>query len=233
MDIKAFLQEQNTLQSQLQALDAMLHRKYWVDRDCFFKAEIDLTAATAKVEIHAYDNSGTRMSLDTLSAEPERMEAFLALSTGFRAWLRGQVADLPTHADLGMSKDRPDLVFTDAELSGDVELVNLCPHPVLLTKGRDLITFDACAPGSAARVDLLDASAPDVAGCPCVQVKYGTVAGLPDMEPGVVYIVSSLVFQACPDRHDIVSPDTRPGRCERDAEGRVSRVCQFRRHWLD
>ena len=49
--------------------------------------------------------------------------------------------------------------------------------------------------------------------CPCggksipiLETQFGEVTGLPPAEEGVYLIVSRLVLQACPERHDLLSP---------------------------
>lgn len=53
------------------------------------------------------------------------------------------------------------------------------------------------------------------AGVPLVVKDYGRVVGLPDPQPGVIYIVSNIVRVANPERDDLASP----GRKMVDGEG--------------
>lgn len=52
---------------------------------------------------------------------------------------------------------------------------------------------------------------------PLTLMRYGAAEGLPDPVPGVVYLVSQLVVNACLDRRDLVFP----AGLVRDAEGTI------------
>jgi len=52
---------------------------------------------------------------------------------------------------------------------------------------------------------------------PIHSVGFGVVSGLPDPTPGVMYLVSSIVAQAVPNRRDVLVPDDTI----RDEGGRV------------
>lgn len=52
---------------------------------------------------------------------------------------------------------------------------------------------------------------------PFTLMRYGDAEGLPDPVKGVVFLVSQLVVNACPDRHDLVFP----AGLVRDAEGTI------------
>lgn len=52
---------------------------------------------------------------------------------------------------------------------------------------------------------------------PITQTKFGEVEGLPEKEYKTIYIVSSLVAQACKDRTDVFIPDDTV----RDNEGKI------------
>jgi len=62
-----------------------------------------------------------------------------------------------------------------------------------------------------------------------VSQTYGEIEGLPDPQPGVVYIVSMVVRQAAQaqGRTDVVSPDTSPQGAIRDEQGRIIAVRGF------
>lgn len=46
------------------------------------------------------------------------------------------------------------------------------------------------------------------AGVDIRETQYGAVVGLPEPQPGVLYIVSSMVRDRMPGRTDLVSPDS-------------------------
>lgn len=89
---------------------------------------------------------------------------------------------------------------------------NLTPHRIDLVSGKQFppdgvvarLVRPVTAVGTLFDVDLLTVGA-------------GVVEGLPEPEPGTVYIVSTLAREACPGRRDLVSP----GTLLRDGEGRV------------
>ena len=70
-----------------------------------------------------------------------------------------------------------------------------------------------------------------VNGYDVVQTRWGTVVGVPDPIEGTVYITSSLVAMALPERQDIVTPNTHPRAVVRDSEGNVQAVKSFQCFW--
>lgn len=54
-------------------------------------------------------------------------------------------------------------------------------------------------------------------GLPRTQMRYGDVTGLPDAEPGTIYVVSQLVVGALPERADLAFP----AGLVRDDEGTI------------
>lgn len=61
---------------------------------------------------------------------------------------------------------------------------------------------------------------------PFGRTEFGDVAGLPELTPGVMFIVSMIVRQAVPEREDVCSPDTGPDAF-RNAEGQIEAVRRF------
>lgn len=57
----------------------------------------------------------------------------------------------------------------------------------------------------------------NIDGIPITSTTFGEVEGLPESEEGVIFIVSSLVAQAIPDRTDIFIPDD----AVRDEDGKI------------
>jgi hypothetical protein len=89
-----------------------------------------------------------------------------------------------------------------------MELVNLTPHPITIQPtGAPPVTIPVS--GRIARLDSAQETDAEIAGVPVVTTRFGQVIGLPDPEPGKVYIVSSIVAQHV-RRPDVVSPDTGP-----------------------
>lgn len=95
-------------------------------------------------------------------------------------------------------------------MSASLRLVNLTPHPITIVGG------DTIPPTSPpARVSTTNAPAGDAAGIPLVSQQYGDVVGLPDPQPGVLFIVSAVVRAAVTHRLDVASP----GDLVRDGNG--------------
>ena len=54
-----------------------------------------------------------------------------------------------------------------------------------------------------------------------VTTVMGDVTDLPDPVPGKLLIVGALIRTACPDRDDLIGPDTSPTGAVRDAAGMI------------
>ncbi len=96
---------------------------------------------------------------------------------------------------------------------------NLTPHTVTLLVGGERV--DVPASGILPRVVEREAAATSVSvsgvEVPVVEVRPGTVQGLPERSAGVFLVVSRTVAQACPDRVDVLVPH----RLVRDSEGAI------------
>lgn len=91
---------------------------------------------------------------------------------------------------------------------GEPSLVNLTPHDPLVYIRADGVREELPQAGLA-RCDETYASQKlfDTNGVlPKTTVTYGAVTGLPDPEPGVVYVVSQIVVDARRDREDLAYP---------------------------
>ena len=98
------------------------------------------------------------------------------------------------------------------EPNSSPRFVNLTPHAVVVVGGPTLPPS-----GSVARCSSASVPAGEHAGVALSRVSFGAVEGLPDPEPGVVFVVSGLVRSAVPGRSDVASP----GDLVRDAAGAV------------
>ena len=84
-----------------------------------------------------------------------------------------------------------------------------------------------------ARVATKEERVGTINGVPVYRTTYTEVEGLPEPEPGTVYIVSLLVLQALQarrvQRSDVVAPNTSPtpNGAVRDAQGRIVGVRSF------
>jgi hypothetical protein len=93
--------------------------------------------------------------------------------------------------------------------------INLTPHSVsLMRDGSVLHISPEPIPARCEEAETLSAT---VAGYPVYNVTFGTVYGLPEPKEGVLYIVSRMVAEALPDRHDLVFPH----QLVRDSAGNI------------
>lgn len=106
-------------------------------------------------------------------------------------------------------------------------LINLTPHTVTVQLGEKVVEFPPS--GQIARVGVEYTPTDEVGGIPVVRATTGAVEGLPDPAEGVYYIVSAMVAQALPQRHDLLAPDTGAGAV-RDETGRIIAVTRFVRY---
>lgn len=103
---------------------------------------------------------------------------------------------------------------------------NLTPHEINIGG----VTFPPS--GTVARVATIQKDAGtlvfDGHAFPVVENTYGAVEGLPDPEPGTVYLVSALVLSALEAqgiyRDDVFAPDTSPQGAIRGEDGQIKGV---------
>ena len=113
-----------------------------------------------------------------------------------------------------------DAMFGDNPFAGlnvPVEFRNFTPHVVRLNDGR---AFES---DGVARVSNSFSEFDENGIC---SVHYGEVHGLPEEVNGVIYIVSTIVKLALPDRKDLVVPATGHPNCVRE-DGQVVSVPGF------
>jgi hypothetical protein len=111
-----------------------------------------------------------------------------------------------------------------------VKLVNLTPHPIRVVVGEKEVVLPPS--GQVARVgqtyrDLGHVDTGE-ALVPVVASVYGDIIGLPDGEPGTLYVASAMVAQAAwaMGRLDVLAPDTGAGAV-RDEQGRIVGVTRL------
>lgn len=113
-------------------------------------------------------------------------------------------------------------------MSADWRLVNYTGHPVTIRGDVSDVTIPVH--GSARAAVSTDVWAEvEVEGSTVLvtAAKEVAVVGMPAPEPGVLVIVSKIVFDALPDRMDLVAPDRMIRR-----DGRVIACGTLRRHPL-
>ena len=112
------------------------------------------------------------------------------------------------------------------EIKENSGVINLTPHRVVVqsaTNPEDGWIFEPS--GILPRLETVEVEAEDTWGIPTVSRKLGAVKNLPAPVKGVKYIVSSLILSACPDRVDLIAPDTGATAIRKD--GRIEAVTRF------
>lgn len=110
-----------------------------------------------------------------------------------------------------------------------MKILNLTPHPIVLRtpEGEDITLPSA----GVARVATLPGNVEHVPGLPVPVASapaFGAIEGLPDPEPGTVFIVSGMVASRAFGRADVFSPGTGPADgAIRDAAGRIVAVTRL------
>ncbi len=113
-------------------------------------------------------------------------------------------------------------------------ILNCTPHSIKYRPaGRGTVEFPPT--GIVPRVSTVESEAASISctlDCgggfilDCIQQSLGEVEGLPSASPHIYYIVSRMVFDAAPDRVDLIVPDTGKGAV-RDEQGRIVAVTRF------
>ena len=112
----------------------------------------------------------------------------------------------------------------------EIKFVNLTRHFINIKKSDGSI--QSIPPdGRQARVYSDQAKITNLNGFDVVQTRWGTVAGVPEPSEGVIYITSSLVAMALPERTDIVTPNTHPRAKISDGDGNTEAVKSFQCFW--
>lgn len=84
-------------------------------------------------------------------------------------------------------------------------IINLTPHEVIIrNKNMERVSFPPAE--NPARCSERTWWAGDFDGFECVLKEYRNVENLPEPKEGVLYIVSKMVRDACPDRPDLANP---------------------------
>ena len=120
-------------------------------------------------------------------------------------------------------------------------IVNFTPHPVQLLDGAncefdpktrsykvdgDIVVLKTFAPeGTCPRCSQKEQLVGNIDGVDIYRMEFGEVDNLPDQQEDTYYIVSAMVAQACPDRHDLLIP----AHMVRNAEGRILGCLAFSR----
>lgn len=98
-----------------------------------------------------------------------------------------------------------------------MEIINLTPHAITFLDGNNSVLKVVEPSGTIARAAQTRVLIGDIDGLPVNQCRYGEVTGLPEAQPGTIYLVSALTAQACPERSDVFITDD----AVRDENGRI------------
>lgn len=93
---------------------------------------------------------------------------------------------------------------------------NLTPHNIVVLIDDDIkYVISPC--GAVARCSQRTETIGEINGIPLTRTTYGDVINLPAPQENTIYIVSTLVAQACADRDDLFIPN----EIVRDENGKV------------
>ena len=98
-----------------------------------------------------------------------------------------------------------------------MNITNLTPHEISFVDSNDSVIQRIPSSGRVARCLVQRENIGSIGGMPLNKTVFGEVDGLPEPKEGHIYIVSSLVAQACPERDDLYIPD----ETIRDRDGKI------------
>lgn len=96
----------------------------------------------------------------------------------------------------------------------EIEVINCTPHDITIMNSKKIVIE---ASGIVARVSTTMSPSGMIGDIPLSENKFGEVENLPEPKKGTRYLVSRMVMEACPKRHDLLVP----GECVRDEEGKI------------
>lgn len=86
----------------------------------------------------------------------------------------------------------------------DAVIKNCCPHAVDILVGEEVKTLPPS--GIIPRCSQSEEYVGTIAGIPVTRQVFGEVINLPEPEEGTFLVVSKMVADACPERHDLLIP---------------------------
>jgi len=107
-------------------------------------------------------------------------------------------------------------------------VINCTPHPISIADETGAIIRTIDPSGIVPRLSSITVDVEPVDGIPVSETILGDPENLPDAVEGTFLVVSSFVLSACPDRKDLLRPDTGPD-CLRDDKGRILAVRRLTR----
>lgn len=88
----------------------------------------------------------------------------------------------------------------------DMKFINLTPHEIKIVTNAQIISLPPS--GTEARIKSVVTLTENIDGIPIYTTKYSDPIGLPLQSEGTCLIVSSMVKDKCPYRHDLFSPSS-------------------------
>jgi len=192
-------QAQETARELLAKIDSAIADA--VDNGKEFSCDLDQQAIDQLVEFA----KKLSLAFDELESKAKKI-GLDRVDAGYYRKSTGKLSEELEVADASTSEEE------EEKPADSVQMINLTPHAIKeVNSGR---TFEPS--GTVARVSVTYEKVADMdGGIPLYRAKYGAVEGLPEPQPGTVYIVSGLVFEAT-DRPDVIAP----GNLVRDEQGR-------------
>ena len=89
-----------------------------------------------------------------------------------------------------------------------MEFINCTPHEIKIEMPQGIVAFTPS--GIIPRVGENLDTAGTIGGIKAVTPRHGIVEGLPRAKKNTILIVSRMVFDRCPNRQNVVAPDTGP-----------------------
>lgn len=97
-------------------------------------------------------------------------------------------------------------------------MVNLTAHPLTIIQ-EDGVAVIVPPSGRVARINMMRRKVDYLMGVPVYEVDQVGSEGIPDPEPGTVFVVSQLIQSAFPGRTDLLVPDQTLKRKDRTVIG--------------
>jgi len=112
-------------------------------------------------------------------------------------------------------------------------VVNLTPHDIRVVSDRGEIVYPRS--GQVARLQTVSRQLQIEGLPPVVETEIVGIEGLPEPQPGVVYLVSTPLLMAAArlGRLDVLAPDTGPESAVRDKNGQVVAVRRLQRFYTE
>ena len=98
-----------------------------------------------------------------------------------------------------------------------MKIVNLTPHAINIVNNDGSVVKTIEPSGELARLSTSTKVTGNCDNIPLTETIYGEIRGLPDPTPDTIFIVSSLIAQRVPERHDVFIPN----ESVRDEKGRI------------